>query len=48
MAAPANPVSTEEILEDPIDIRVDIIHPKPVDAVGFSAVTVVRTLPDTR
>ncbi|GKD23897.1 hypothetical protein Tco_1225600, partial [Tanacetum coccineum] len=37
MAAPTIPVSTEENLGDPIKIRVDIIHPEPVDAVAFLA-----------
>ncbi|GJX93096.1 hypothetical protein Tco_0347682 [Tanacetum coccineum] len=44
MAAPTIPVSFEENLGDPIDIRVDIIHPDPVAAVDFPAATVVRTL----
>ncbi|GJS57635.1 hypothetical protein Tco_0652419 [Tanacetum coccineum] len=44
MAIPTIPVSTEENLRDPIDIRVDIIHPEPVVTVAFLAVTVVRTL----
>ncbi|GKF52936.1 hypothetical protein Tco_0159846, partial [Tanacetum coccineum] len=35
MAAPTIPVSAEENLSDPIDIRVDIIHPEPVAAVAF-------------
>ncbi|GJU07597.1 hypothetical protein Tco_1124027 [Tanacetum coccineum] len=35
--APTIPVSAEENLGDPIDIRVDIIHPKPVVAVAFPA-----------
>ncbi|GJS90648.1 hypothetical protein Tco_0773284 [Tanacetum coccineum] len=43
MAAPTIPVSAEENLEDPIDIRVDIIHPEPVVAVAFPAAAVVRT-----
>nr|GFA66195.1 hypothetical protein [Tanacetum cinerariifolium] len=30
MATPAIPVSTKENLGDPIDIRMDIIHPEPV------------------
>nr|GFC71217.1 hypothetical protein [Tanacetum cinerariifolium] len=41
--APTIPVSAEENLGDPIDIRVDIIHPKPVAAVAFPTVAVVRT-----
>ncbi|GJY97672.1 hypothetical protein Tco_0514582, partial [Tanacetum coccineum] len=40
MAAPTIPVSVEENLRDPIDIRVDIIHPEPVAAVAFPAATV--------
>ncbi|GKF94010.1 hypothetical protein Tco_0283710 [Tanacetum coccineum] len=44
MAAPTIPVSAEEILGDPIDIRVDIIHPEPVAVVAFPAAIVVRTL----
>ncbi|GJU86816.1 hypothetical protein Tco_1294362 [Tanacetum coccineum] len=44
MAASTIPVSVEENLGDPIDIKVDIIHPEPVDAVAFPAATVVRTL----
>ncbi|GKF98242.1 hypothetical protein Tco_0297025, partial [Tanacetum coccineum] len=43
MAAPTILVSAEENLRDPIDIRVDIIHPEPVVAVSFPAATVVRT-----
>ncbi|GJS38956.1 hypothetical protein Tco_0563999 [Tanacetum coccineum] len=43
MAAPIIPVSTEENLRDPIDIRMDIIHPKPVDVVAFPTAAVVRT-----
>ncbi|GJU01315.1 hypothetical protein Tco_1111653 [Tanacetum coccineum] len=42
--APTIPVSTKENLGDPIDIRVDIIHPKPVVGVAFSAAAVVTTL----
>ncbi|GJR44999.1 hypothetical protein Tco_1313102 [Tanacetum coccineum] len=37
------PVSAEENLGDPIDIRVDIIHPEPVAAVAFPAAAIVRT-----
>ncbi|GJU75826.1 hypothetical protein Tco_1272896 [Tanacetum coccineum] len=44
MAAPTIPVSAEENLRDPIDIRVDIIHPEPVAAIAFPAAIVVRTL----
>ncbi|GJS92353.1 hypothetical protein Tco_0799321 [Tanacetum coccineum] len=43
MDAPTIPVSAEENLGDPIDIRVDIIHPEPVAAVAFPAAAVVRT-----
>nr|GEY75329.1 reverse transcriptase domain-containing protein [Tanacetum cinerariifolium] len=36
--------ATEKInLRDPIDIRIDIIHPEPVAAVAFLAAAVVRT-----
>ncbi|GKB78800.1 hypothetical protein Tco_0945695, partial [Tanacetum coccineum] len=44
MAAPTNPVFAEENLGDPIDIKMDIVHPEPVDIVDFPAATVVRTL----
>nr|GEW06079.1 hypothetical protein [Tanacetum cinerariifolium] len=37
MDAPTIPVSAEENLGDPIDIRVDIIHLEPVAAVAFPA-----------
>nr|GEX59036.1 hypothetical protein [Tanacetum cinerariifolium] len=40
MAAPTIPVPAEENLKDPINIRVDIIHPKPIDAVAFLAAAV--------
>ncbi|GJY86015.1 putative reverse transcriptase domain-containing protein [Tanacetum coccineum] len=43
MDAPTILVSAEENLRDPIDIRVDIIHPEPVVAVAFSVAVVVRT-----
>ncbi|GJW38302.1 hypothetical protein Tco_0064147 [Tanacetum coccineum] len=43
MAASNIPVSAEENLGDPIDIRVDIIHPEPVAAVAFPAAAIVRT-----
>ncbi|GJY65745.1 hypothetical protein Tco_0467983 [Tanacetum coccineum] len=43
-AAPTIPVSAKENLGDPIDIRVDIIHPEPVAADTFPAATFVRTL----
>ncbi|GKA85193.1 putative reverse transcriptase domain-containing protein [Tanacetum coccineum] len=35
MAAPTIPVSAKENFRDPIDIRVDIIHPDPVATVAF-------------
>ncbi|GKD38766.1 hypothetical protein Tco_1258973 [Tanacetum coccineum] len=44
MAAPTIPISAEENLRDPIDIRMNIIHPEPVAVVAFPAATVVRTL----
>ncbi|GKE70029.1 hypothetical protein Tco_1528101 [Tanacetum coccineum] len=44
MAAPTNPISVEENLGVPIDIRMDIIHPKPIATVAFPTTTVVRTL----
>nr|GEU56989.1 hypothetical protein [Tanacetum cinerariifolium] len=43
MAAPTISVFNEENLRDPIDIRMDIIHPEPVAAVAFLTVAVVRT-----
>ncbi|GJX36211.1 putative reverse transcriptase domain-containing protein [Tanacetum coccineum] len=43
MAASTIPVSAEENLADPIDIRVDVIHPEPVAAVAFPAAAIVRT-----
>nr|GEV70769.1 hypothetical protein [Tanacetum cinerariifolium] len=43
MDAPTIPVSVEENLGDPIDIRVDIIHPEPVAAVAFPTAAIVRT-----
>nr|GFA95440.1 hypothetical protein [Tanacetum cinerariifolium] len=43
MATPAISVSTEENLRDPINIRMDIIHPEPVVAVAFPATAIVRT-----
>ncbi|GJT04620.1 reverse transcriptase domain-containing protein [Tanacetum coccineum] len=43
MAASIISVSAEENLGDPIDIRVDIIHPEPVAAVAFPAAAIVRT-----
>ncbi|GJY04303.1 putative reverse transcriptase domain-containing protein [Tanacetum coccineum] len=44
MDAPTIPVSAEENLGDPIDIRVVIIHLEPVDTVAFPAADVVTTL----
>ncbi|GKE90696.1 hypothetical protein Tco_1571791 [Tanacetum coccineum] len=44
MAAPAIHVSVEENLRDSIKIRVDVVHPAPIAAIAFPAVTVVRTL----
>nr|GEX78725.1 hypothetical protein [Tanacetum cinerariifolium] len=44
MAAPTIPVSVEENLEDPIDIRVDIIHLEPLVVVSFPVAIVERTL----
>ncbi|GJR06751.1 hypothetical protein Tco_0529735 [Tanacetum coccineum] len=43
MNAPTIPVSAEENLGDPIDIRVVIIHPEPVAAISFPAAAIVRT-----
>nr|GEW39703.1 hypothetical protein [Tanacetum cinerariifolium] len=43
MATPAILVFAEENLGDPIDIRMDIIHPEPVAAVAFPVAAVVRT-----
>nr|GEV01173.1 hypothetical protein [Tanacetum cinerariifolium] len=37
MATPTIIVSAKQNLRDPIDIKVDIIHPEPVAAVGFPA-----------
>ncbi|GKF14999.1 hypothetical protein Tco_0056461 [Tanacetum coccineum] len=42
MATPTIPVSAEENLGDPINIRMDIIHPEPVAVVAFPAAAVVR------
>nr|GFA23194.1 hypothetical protein [Tanacetum cinerariifolium] len=42
MDVPTLPVSAEKNLGDPIEIRVDIVHPAPADV--FPAATVVRTL----
>ncbi|GKE70243.1 hypothetical protein Tco_1528315, partial [Tanacetum coccineum] len=44
MDAPTIPVSAEENLGDPIDIRVVIIHLEPVATVAFPAADVVTTL----
>ncbi|GKE14791.1 hypothetical protein Tco_1422368, partial [Tanacetum coccineum] len=44
MAAPTIPISTEENLGDPIDVRMDIIHPEPVAVVAFPAAAVVTAL----
>nr|GEW40862.1 hypothetical protein [Tanacetum cinerariifolium] len=43
MATPAILVSVEENLRDPIDIRMDIIHPELVAPVAFPTAAVVRT-----
>ncbi|GKF00729.1 hypothetical protein Tco_0027652, partial [Tanacetum coccineum] len=42
MDAPTLPIFVERNIRDPIDIKVDIVHPTPVDV--FPASTVVRTL----
>ncbi|GJV57448.1 hypothetical protein Tco_1458453 [Tanacetum coccineum] len=42
MAASTIPVSAEENLEDPIDIRVDVIHPEPIAAVAFPAAAIIH------
>nr|GEY36686.1 hypothetical protein [Tanacetum cinerariifolium] len=42
MDAPTIPVSAEKNPGDPIDIKVDIVHPMPADV--FPAATVIRTL----
>nr|GFA53573.1 hypothetical protein [Tanacetum cinerariifolium] len=41
--APTIHIFVEENLRDLIDIRVDIIHPKPIDVVAFPTAAVVRT-----
>nr|GEY18935.1 hypothetical protein [Tanacetum cinerariifolium] len=46
MDAPTLPVSAEKNLGDPIEIRVDIVHPAPADV--FLAATMVRTLAQHR
>ncbi|GJW77992.1 hypothetical protein Tco_0139674 [Tanacetum coccineum] len=38
----------EKNLRDPIDIRVDIIHPEPVAAVAFPAAAIMRDTSPTR
>ncbi|GJS54319.1 hypothetical protein Tco_0627681 [Tanacetum coccineum] len=43
MAASTILVSAEENLGDPIDIRVDVIHPEPVAAVAFPAAAIMGT-----
>ncbi|GJU55192.1 hypothetical protein Tco_1228906 [Tanacetum coccineum] len=48
MTAPIIPVSGEENLRDPINIKMDIIHPEPIAVVAFPAATVVRTLAQHR
>ncbi|GKB70113.1 hypothetical protein Tco_0931525 [Tanacetum coccineum] len=42
MDAPTIPISAEENLGDPIDIRVDIIHPEPVATIALPAAAVMR------
>ncbi|GKE82171.1 hypothetical protein Tco_1552171, partial [Tanacetum coccineum] len=42
MAAPTIHVFAEENLGDPIDIKMDIIHPEPVVVVSFPATAIVR------
>nr|GEX53400.1 hypothetical protein [Tanacetum cinerariifolium] len=44
MAASTIHVSIEESLGDPIDIRMNIIHPEPVVVVAFPVAIVVKTL----
>ncbi|GJV12479.1 hypothetical protein Tco_1354020 [Tanacetum coccineum] len=44
MAAPTINVSAEENLGDPIEIRVDVVHPAPVATVVFPAAIIMRTL----
>ncbi|GKD00665.1 hypothetical protein Tco_1170939, partial [Tanacetum coccineum] len=39
MAAPTIPFSVKENLGDPIEIKVDVVHPAPVAAVAFPATT---------
>nr|GFB42797.1 hypothetical protein [Tanacetum cinerariifolium] len=45
MDVPTIPVSAEENLDDPINIRVDIIHQEPVAVVAFPAAAVVMDAP---
>nr|GEW12133.1 hypothetical protein [Tanacetum cinerariifolium]GEW47271.1 hypothetical protein [Tanacetum cinerariifolium] len=42
MTTPAIPVSTEENLGDPIDIKMDIIHPEPAAAIAFPVAAVAE------
>nr|GEV11603.1 hypothetical protein [Tanacetum cinerariifolium] len=42
MDAPTILVFAKENLRDPIDIKVDIIHPEPIAAVAFPAAAVMR------
>ncbi|GKC06305.1 hypothetical protein Tco_0997915 [Tanacetum coccineum] len=42
MAAPTILVTAEENLREPIDIRMDIIHPESITAIAFPATAVVR------
>ncbi|GJX15093.1 putative reverse transcriptase domain-containing protein [Tanacetum coccineum] len=44
MVAPTSLVSAEENLGDPIEIRVDVVHPALVAVVAFPTATVMRTL----
>ncbi|GJV60130.1 hypothetical protein Tco_1466230 [Tanacetum coccineum] len=44
MVAPTMHVFAEENLEDPIEIRADVVYPAPVAIVAFLATTVVRAL----
>nr|GEZ61711.1 hypothetical protein [Tanacetum cinerariifolium] len=44
MDAPTIPISAEENLGDPIDIRVDIIHPEPVDVEQLLGVPIQEEL----
>ncbi|GKC37366.1 hypothetical protein Tco_1049750, partial [Tanacetum coccineum] len=48
MAAPTIPVSAKENLGDPIEIRMDIVHPAPVTTVAFPTTTIVRKLAQHR